>query len=900
MDNLMPKRSEAIKAFLTATTHPDLADLYQAGMEVQVNVAQDSGEKITSKSGRRGLHSFSDGIQKWFAFRIPKKAFTVPEDNDFEIHYDLAAHAEGIGLTGWDWKNRVSKWCAFDFDAISGHSDKHSTTLTDVELKEVKDAACAIPWVTVRLSTSGNGLHLYVFLDDVPTQNHTEHAALGRAILGKMAAVTGFDFASKADACGGVMWVWHRKMTDANQGLKLLKQGEILTEPPLAWRDHVDVIKGKRRRAVPSFIDEEQTDIFDQMTGQRPIVKLDDQHKRLLSFLEETEACWWWDSDRHMLVCHTFDLKSAHKKLNLRGVFDTISKGKEQGADHNCYAFPMDKPAGGWTVRRYSAGIQETSSWDQDSNGFTRCYFNCNPSLDIASRTFRGMEDEKGNYHFTDIDAVIKTVKLIGIQINLPTWTKGRPATLKQHKDGRLIVRFQRSASDPYEDIQGWRENKTWWERIFNAQLQQPKESVALNYDNLARHIVTETGDDYGWVLRTSSKWFTEPVTHVRMALQALDFSDSEIKRILGNCVMSHWVLVSEPFQDEYPGGRCWNRGAAQFCYVPKQEEPFNYPTWQKILDHCGKGLDNSVSQDGWCKVHGIETGADYLQLWVASLFQEPKEPLPYLFLYSEAEKTGKSTFHEALSLLMTSGYKRGDVALVSSSAFNAELENAILCVVEETDLSKGPGRNRIKDHVTSPTIMIHEKGRTPYQTNNYTHWVQTGNKFTECPIFSGDTRITMIEVPEFELVDMIPRKQLFKQLTEEAADFLGMVLQIKIPPSNDRLNVPVIDTDIKIQTQQLNQTPLQVFLSECTYNAPGEMVLYSELYDRFTEWLDPDDLHSWSKIRMGRELPLQYPKGRVLSKGAQFHVGNISFNKPESTDGTKLVLRNNTLVAEK
>ncbi len=42
----MLKRTEAIKNFLTAATHPDLADLYYDGMEVQVNVAQDAGERV--------------------------------------------------------------------------------------------------------------------------------------------------------------------------------------------------------------------------------------------------------------------------------------------------------------------------------------------------------------------------------------------------------------------------------------------------------------------------------------------------------------------------------------------------------------------------------------------------------------------------------------------------------------------------------------------------------------------------------------------------------------------------------------------------------------------------------------------------------------------------------------
>lgn len=897
----MTKRSEAIKAFLTISTWSDLATLYNSNMEVQVNVAKDDAERISSDGYRgRTWHSYSDGVQRWYSFRIPKEAFSEPKDNDFNIRYDLSAHAEGIGLTGWDWKEKVSKWCAFDFDAIAGHSDKHSSTLSDHELDEVKEAACKIPWVTVRRSTSGNGLHLYVFLDNIPTANHTEHAALARSILGKMAATTGFDFSSKADSCGGNMWIWHRKMSKSNKGLELIKQGEILKDIPINWKDHTKVIKGKRRKTLPHFIEDKDEDLFDQMTGQRPTVKLDDLHKKLLEYLEQVKACWWWDSDRHMLVCHTFDLKTAYSKLKLRGIFDTFATGKEQGINHNCFLFPMEHPSGAWVVRRYSPGIQETSNWDQDASGFTRCYLNCDPSLEVTSRTYEGMEDEKGVFHFNDAAKAIQAAKLLGIQLKLPEWTRGRTASLKQLKDGRLIMRIKRESTDRYDDIQGWRENKNQWERIFNAQLQQPTEPNSINYDKLVRHLVTETGDDYGWMLRTGNYWFNEPVTHVRMALQALDFSEPEIKRILGNCVMGHWTMVSDPFQEEYPGGRKWNRGAAQFRFIPKQDEPFHYPTWQKILDHCGSGLDNTISGDGWCKVHGIQTGADYLKIWIASLFQEPKEPLPYLFLYSEAEKTGKTTFHEALGMLMTTGCKRGDVALISSSAFNAELENAILCVIEETDLSKGPARNRIKDHVTSPTIMIHEKGRTPYQTRNYTHWVQTANKFTECPIFPGDTRITMIEVPEFELEYMIPRKQLFVQLASEAPDFLGMVLKVEIPPSNDRLNVPIIDSEIKIQTQQLNRTPLQAFLEEMTYDAPGKVVLYSELFNRFQEWLDPNEVHSWTKIKMGRELPLQYPKGRLMTEGAKFHVGNLSFTKPEKTDKVRLILKNNCLVPGK
>jgi hypothetical protein len=123
----------------------------------------------------------------------------------------------------------------------------------DAELEKVKQAACALPYVEVRRSTGGGGIHLYCYLDDagVPTANHTEHAALARCILGMMSAECGFDFASQIDACGHVMWIWHRKMTAENHGLEIIKPvTQVLSEAdlPANWRDHIDVVTRKRSK----------------------------------------------------------------------------------------------------------------------------------------------------------------------------------------------------------------------------------------------------------------------------------------------------------------------------------------------------------------------------------------------------------------------------------------------------------------------------------------------------------------------------------------------------------------------------------------------------------------------------------------------------------------------------
>jgi hypothetical protein len=279
----MITKSQAIKRFLNYSTHQDLADLYSLDMECQVNVAQDGGDRIDEVFQGKPWHGWSDGLTTWKSFRIPYKANIKPEYDDKEIKFDLAAHAEGIGMTGWDWKHKLSRWVAYDFDAIIGHSDKHTKKLTNEELEKVKKAALAIPWVTVRKSTSGKGIHLYIFLEPIHTSNHNEHAALARSILGQMTALTQFDFQTRVDACGGNMWVWHRKMKNTD-GLTVLKQGNILSKSkiPKNWKDHVKVISGHRRKNLPQNIEDKgQRDAFEELCGQRPFTPLDEGHKKL-------------------------------------------------------------------------------------------------------------------------------------------------------------------------------------------------------------------------------------------------------------------------------------------------------------------------------------------------------------------------------------------------------------------------------------------------------------------------------------------------------------------------------------------------------------------------------------------------------------------------------------------
>lgn len=892
----MPTKSEAIKTFLTNVTHADLANQYCFDMECVVTVAQDCGDPITKEYRGHKWQGWTDGMQTWKPFWIPRQANTEPTYEDNKIGYDLAAHAEGIGMTGWNWKKRQTLWVAFDFDSITNHKKG----LTDEEMREIEELACAIPWVTVRRSTSGKGLHLYVYTVPVDTANHKEHSAFARAILGRISALTGFDFQAKIDTCGGNMWIWHRKMKGTN-GLELIKQGLILTEIPDNWREHIRVVQGKVKRTVPVFIEgTDQEDLFDELTGQRPTVQLDEDHRKLIDYLKESNARWWWDQDHNMLVAHTFDLKEAYDSLCLKGLFETVATGRERGSDHNCFMFPLR--GGGWVVRRFSLGTSEAPTWDTDSAGWTRCYYNRTLDFAAACRARDGLESESGDFEFRIAEQAVKAAQLLGAHPMLPACMLMRKASLKKHKDGRLVFKIEHDDRDQSQEMEGWLPNKGRWMRFFTTTDNSVGEPEISNYDDVVRHLVTETGEDYGWVINSEGEWRSEPLQHVKAALQSMGISNKDAGNVVGSSVLKCWTLTTIPFQPEYVGGRRWNRHAPQLKYEVKADtENLQYPTWLKVLNHIGAGLNREIANNAWAQANGIYSGADYLKCWIASMFKEPLEPLPYLFLFG-GQDCGKSILHEALSLLITSGYQRADVALISQSGFNGELENAVLCVVEETDLRKNTNAyNRIKDWVTSKQLPIHRKGRTPFHVPNATHWIQCDNDPQACPVFTGDTRITMIHVAALEASEMIPKKTLLRLLETEARDFLTELLGLELPSSNDRLNVPVIATQDKMRTARANLTALEMFLEENCYYVPGELILFSEFYDRFMSWLEPSEQSLWTKIKVGKELAsTKYIRAR-RSSDANFCLANISWEPlPEGHNKPRLVPNNsNILVSE-
>ncbi len=220
---------------------------------------------------------------------------------------------------------------------------------------------------------------------------------------------------------------------------------------------------------------------------------------------------------------------------------------------------------------------------------------------------------------------------------------------------------------------------------------------------------------------------------------------------------------------------------------------------WDNLLDHIGSGLDDAVRANPWCQQNGITTGGAYLLYWCASLFQRPDQKLPYLFIYGVSEG-GKSSLHNALSLLMSKGHVEARNSLLTDH--NAELDGAILAYIEEVDLSgkREDVYNRIKDLVTADKITINPKYVNAYSVKSYAHWIQCSNKRHHCPIFDDDTRIVVIHVPEKPDEDLAWREVLCPRLLHEAPDFIRTLVDLPLPEGTKRLWLPVLDTEAKRQ----------------------------------------------------------------------------------------------------
>ncbi len=864
------KYSESLHQFLQARktqANADLIDRWSLDLETQMNVLPGDGEQV---AGKRTC--WSNGTDEWFSVRVPKGANAEPSFTDFEIKFPLDIRCDAVGSTGWNWKTRQSKYVGYDYDTLLSHAE--GIGISDEELARVREKASQLAYIETRRSSGGGGIHLYSYLDNIATANHTEHAALARAVLGKMSADCNYDFASHVDACGQVLWFYSRKATAENHGFEILHPAtQTLSESDLpGWRDHISVVNHQRTKVRINAITDETQDTFEALASARKIIPLDASHKEQIEELQRSGFTTLWIADHHLLQTHTKALEALMESdKRLVGVFKTNSAGRNPGQP-NCFLFPM--PKGAWRVFRFSPGISEADTWTQDKQGWTTCAFNKRPSLQDACIVSGGLKDpDGGGFVFADADKAMKAAELLGQAIKIEA--TGRQVTLKTSKDGELVAQIVKEKGDTTPE--GWIEKKGKFVKGFKPIEDDTEEEDSSAYDNMVRSLKTCAKQFAGWYIHEDGSWTGHPVGNVKMVLQHLGLAKSDAEVTMGGAVAKTWELVSVPFADEYPGGRKWNMDAARFKFLPAEldDEVPDHPTWDRLYAHAGQELTPVLKDLPWAAEAGIKTGADYFRAWIACAFRYPYEPLPLLFLFGP-QNSGKSSCWEALQELVTKGVVKADRALTNQSDFNGELAGAVIAVIEEKDISKSPGAAaKLKDVVTSRMLSIRRMRTDSYELPNCSHWIQTANRIENCPVFPGDTRITVMYVPDLPPGSEIPKEILLQRLKAEAPHFMYTLMNLPLPPVTGRLRLPVVTTASKRRSEEASRSELERYINDNCRIDTEARILVRDFVSHFVAALQPEDRAGWARKRVVEEFPVQFS---VVESGASSYFQGLTF----------------------
>lgn len=751
--------------------------------EIQCNIRTDIGQpKTLVRPGKRPFRFRVDGSVRFWNVRYPRNPRDDPDwDYAPGFHFPFT-YFEEIGTTGYSQTGNQAY--GFDLDAVWGHKKG----LSDDRLKEICDKSKPIDYVELRRSTRGKGIHGWIYGEGIIEANHAEHAAIGRALLGKWCLDAGLDFAPEVDVVGSNIWIASRRATPENRGYEVLQPSRRIITPddvPPNWPDHLAVVKKKRARVRVLGGDD------DQCAEWATSTVMDDEHRRIIAAYEKTGYTLVYNPDLRCWYAHTAGFAIVHQKLRLKGFYATDSKNENPG-DPNCYVFL--RPNGAFFIVRFNSQT-EHPSWGRTATEKREacCLYNhpvtLHTACDVVGGVWMGDACTCAN-----LQQATQLAAMFGF--TLPPLENDRPVNFK-YIDCHTIL--AETAQVKGETVVGWGLGYRKLALTFEAE--RPK--VFQDYDSVARHLVTEK-ENAGWCMKTESgEWNFEPKdTVMDRVCDKFGIPSRDRAPIAGQIAATPYMLVNEPYQPEFLPGRKMNKFGAQLSVVATRGK---HPHYDRILKHVGQGLDEAVEKDEWCQAHGITTGYDFVLLWCALVIQMPKQHLPMLYFYSPERDNGKSAFYRALGLLFARGFVEGVRAL--NEKFNKLLAGAVVVYLDEEKVSRESAQ-KVKYYIDSDDMTMRLMRTDSFMFDNFTHWIACYNFTDGVSVEDGDERVIMAQVPTLYNEDKIPWKAvMLPALEEEKANFLGTLLDLELPPSAGRLYLPVLSTSLKEKVMETNRT---------------------------------------------------------------------------------------------
>ena len=764
----MPTWAELAGQFLTTTPH---AELWHPSLEVQIMPADENDPEY--------LRYAEPGAEP-----RPKRLLigysSEPMHQDGPIPYDPNL-IKLIGPTGWNSVDHQTEFIGLDFDQ---HDGGRSVDLTAEQIAQVDQWAAAIPYVAASTSKSGLGRRWIVRLaEPIPSATPDDHRRVADAIMAKLSADLGFDLRPYVCTYGGPMFLWARRPKPG--GLQLIKAAVEPLKLPDDWQT---LAKPKLRNGMT---DAQKRELDTELASNN--VQLDAAHRSIIATLESagyhTEVIE--QGGKTIIRLHTAGLAIDHARNKRKGPFATNSAGNNP-SEPNAYAFLL--PHGGLAVYRYG-NAPEADCWKTSAAGTRYIHYNVPLTFDATCDMCGGVFSAPGEYAFKcEIEELMRH---LGIDFTMPNELKGKNTTVKK-KGEQLTVSVPGTPDERDRwTLDGWKYDRRKWTHYVRDYEESPAAVSMPKSDDHIRFTVSNKKGE-GWHFKDAKgEYVGVGLDAIKTWLRGQGFGKEQVEATCAYHQSYNWELVNIPFAGETPGNRVWNRDGAQFAFEP-EKGPCDY--WYKVLAHCGRGLDDAVFNDPWCRRQNIMTGGDYLLWYVAKMFQDPRQRLPYLFIFGP-QNVGKSTLPRACRMLMRDRRGAPDLSRVlRKDDFNHKMFGAVLCELTEVDLSTNPQiRNTVKALIESDLLDIRGMyDRNSGDHDNYTHWIHTSNYLHYCPILEGDTRIVVIQAVPFD-GEEIPTAEMVSLLRAEAPAFLHRILNMRLPKRGDgRLYLPVLNTPAK------------------------------------------------------------------------------------------------------
>lgn len=754
--------------------------------EFQVLASPEGGEPVDGKR-----NTWTDGYEEWRHIRVPHKADTDPTYTDRELEWNLSKRALAIGFTGWDWVNKQSLDVGFDIDSLTNHAE--GVGLSDEDLAIVREKLRELPYVTIKRSTSGNGLHAVVALEDgVETANHNEHAAVARAIMGVMSTECNFDFTSAVDCCGQVLWCW--KSDQAENAFEVIKEAERkfkVSELPANWKANLEVLTRERGKVKLDGVDGEDENIFAQFANGQRRVELSDTHKSHLKTLAGYGSVVTWVADHHLVQGHTAMFKRLHTEQGLKGIFETVSQGNDLSTP-NVFAIPAENDS--WVVVRFGRSVREKSTWKVNKNGWVTCKLNVDPTFGQAMEHAGGQPlGSDTGYAYPTVTLAMAAMQKFGVETpDTPFPLSERECSVFMDKNNNIIVQADKEKSDKGGPFSGWNTQmkKTKWSRLFRTNLQAEEEKHDLES-------VAIRASFPGAPPRYLDPESLNPITEVELSgrLQILGVDKKDVIEAKGQFSYLGRDIVTEPWAGKYPRPRAINPYGSKLDYPVTIANGDDYSAYDSILKHHGAGLDPLVKASNMCKEIGISDGKEYLIEWIRTGFRNPSQRSPGLCIYSRHQNNGKSTLQRALSICSDSGCVNAEIVLM-------EKFNKLICGIpfpyfEDFSTKKLDGaRDFFNRLIESPTLTHREHHSDARPIPNFSRPLFSTNKLNYLQLYVGDTRWSCYELPKLET--SVPWPTLKKELHQQASAFLHFIFSEPLRDPVDRLSPPPLESELK------------------------------------------------------------------------------------------------------